>query len=167
MENTNSIVGVIEKQLIVNLDHRGYLMEAFRMDDLPEGLQPLMSYISFTQPGCFRGPHEHLERVEMFVFPGPGNFRITIWDNRKESITYKKRKICFAGENNPKSIIIYPGIVHVVENISNSKVALLINYPNTLFKGWGRNQDFVDEIKHNNNNDIFWEDFLKIKNSLE
>ncbi len=39
-------------------DDRGWLAELFRHDDLAEEFHPVMSYISFTNPGIQRGPHE-------------------------------------------------------------------------------------------------------------
>lgn len=166
IKNIDDINGVIEKDLKCHLDQRGHLVEAFRLDELPENVSPVMSYISFTQYGFYRGPHEHKERIEIFVFPGPGNLRIVLWDNRKESKTYLKRKIIYAGEDYPKQLVIYPGIVHVVENITIAKEALLINYPTSLFKGWGRNEKWVDEIRHDQKNNIFLKDFLLIRNKL-
>jgi len=163
IEDVSKIDGVIEKRLTKHLDFRGHLIETFRIDELPKGINPVMSYVSITQPGYWRGPHVHKERTEIFAFPGPGNFRIVLWDNREESETYLKRKILFAGEDSPVLMIISPGIIHVIENISKTKDALLINYPNTLFKGWGRKEDFVDEVRYEDDDSLFWEDFIKIK----
>lgn len=164
IEDISKIDGVIEKELRKHLDYRGHLIETFRVDELPEAVTPAMSYVSITQPGFWRGPHEHHERTEVFAFPGPGNLRIVLWDNRKESNTYLKRKIIYAGEDNPMLIIISPHIVHVVENISSNKDAFLINYPNTLFKGWGRNEEFNDEVRYENDDSIFLKDFKEIHN---
>jgi len=162
-EDTDNINGVIEKLLEVHTDERGKLIETFRLDELPNNIQPVMSYISYTKYGFYRGPHEHKERTEIFVFPGPGDLRIILWDNRKDSKTYLNRKIIFAGENLPKLILISPGIVHVIENITQSKEALLINYPNTLFKGWNRQEEWTDEILHDSENNVYFKDFMSIK----
>jgi len=167
IKNVDKIEGVFEKDLISHLDIRGHLIEAFRIDDLPENIKPVMSYVTFTQYGFYRGPHEHKERIEIFVCPGPGNLRIILWDNRKKSSTYLMRKIIYAGEDNPKQIVIYPGIVHIIENITKSKNAILINFPTTLFKGWGRNEEWIDEIRHDKKNNIFWKDFLLLRNNLQ
>jgi dTDP-4-dehydrorhamnose 3,5-epimerase len=83
------IEGIIIKKLIIYNDERGFLVETFRVDSLPDNLQPLMSYISYTKPGIARGPHEHLKQTDIFCFIGPGNFKIKLWDNRQESKTYK------------------------------------------------------------------------------
>jgi len=39
------------KKLTKYTDERGYLVETFREDTLPDRLRPVMSYISFTKPG--------------------------------------------------------------------------------------------------------------------
>ena len=157
------IEGVTEKKLTKHLDYRGHLVETFRIDELPEDVTPVMSYVSITQPGFWRGPHEHHERTEVFAFPGPGNLRIILWDNRKDSPTYLKRKIVYAGEDSPMLITIAPGIVHLIDNISPNKDALLINYPNTLFKGWGRKEEFTDEVRFENDGSLFWNDYQNLR----
>ena len=53
------IEGVVIKKLTRFSDERGYLVETFRIDNLPSKLKPVMSYISYTNPGVDRGPHEH------------------------------------------------------------------------------------------------------------
>ena len=82
------IEGVVIEKLIKFSDERGFLVETFRIDNLPGKLRPVMSYISYTRPGIARGPHEHLKQTDIFCFIGPGNFRIKLWDNRKESKTF-------------------------------------------------------------------------------
>jgi dTDP-4-dehydrorhamnose 3,5-epimerase len=159
-EQVSNIDGVIIKKLVNNSDVRGRLVETFRIDELPEGITPAMSYINFTNPGFWRGPHEHKIRIEIFAFPGPGTIRTTLWDNKKESKTYRKKMVLITGERDPALIIIFPGIVHVIENVSNDQQALLINYPTTLFKGWGRKEEFTDEIRYENDGSEFWKDFL-------
>ena len=78
------IEGVIIEQLTKFSDDRGCLVEIFRIDNLPSKLRPVMSYVSYTKPGIARGPHEHMEQTDIFCFMGPGNFKIRLWDNRKD-----------------------------------------------------------------------------------
>ncbi|MGE5351552.1 MAG: dTDP-4-dehydrorhamnose 3,5-epimerase [Ignavibacteriales bacterium] len=161
--NAAEIKGVIAKQLPKHLDSRGHLIETFRIDELPDGVRPVMSYVNFTQPGVIRGPHEHKEKLEIFAFPGPGNMRIFLWDNRADSETYRMRKIFCGGEDSPLLLIVPPGIVHLIENISRTKDAMLINYPTTLFKGWGRKEVFTDEIRYDMDDSIFLQDYMKMR----
>ena len=50
------IEGVEIKQLTKFVDRRGFLCETFRLDELPRDLKPVMSYVSYTEPGVGRGP---------------------------------------------------------------------------------------------------------------
>lgn len=146
------IDGVIVKRLTKHVDERGFLVETFRLDELPEDLQPVMSYVSYTEPGVARGPHEHVEQTDIFSFIGPGNFMVKLWDNRKESATYGNYMQFYAGEDNPMTAIVPPGVVHGYKNVSKITRGMVINYPDKLFMGWGR-KEAVDEIRHEEEND--------------
>jgi dTDP-4-dehydrorhamnose 3,5-epimerase len=140
------IDGVIWKPLGKFHDQRGWLCELFRHDELPADLHPLMGYISLSEPGTVRGPHEHVEQTDFFCFLGPGNFQIYLWDNRPRSRSYQARQTEVAGVDRPMALIIPPGVAHAYKNIS-SEQGLVFNCPNRLFKGSGR-KDPVDEIRH-------------------
>ena len=154
------IEGVIVSRLVRNLDERGFLMETFRADTLPKGLRPAMSYISMTEPGIARGPHEHSGQTDMFVFPGPGTFKIVLWDNREKSPTRSSRMVLFGGSDDPIAIIVPPGVVHAYRNISRTVRGMVLNYPDTLYAGRGKNEP-VDEIRHEVDKDPFFLDFLQ------
>jgi dTDP-4-dehydrorhamnose 3,5-epimerase len=154
------IEGVIINRLNKFTDERGYLVEAFRIDKLPDKLQPVMSYVSYTKPGIARGPHEHHRQTDIFSFMGPGNFRIKLWDNRKESSTYGNCIEVVGGKDNPITVIVPPGIVHGYRNISQKVAGMVINYPNKLYRGWDRKEE-VDEIRHEDKEDEFYLDFIK------
>src|SRR5712692_997842 len=81
-------------------DDRGWLTELFRQDELPDDTQPVMAYISATAPGITRGPHEHLNQADLFGFLGPSNFKLRIWDNRRESPTCGIMMTLLVGEDN-------------------------------------------------------------------
>ena len=142
------------------VDERGFLIETFRADQLPEGLNPVMSYVSYTEPGIARGPHEHENQTDIFAFIGPGNFMIVLWDNRKNSNTYLNKMIVFAGEDNPLQIIVPPGVVHAYRNVSRTTRGMVLNFPDRLYAGWGKKEK-VDEIRHEDSEDEFFMDFVK------
>ncbi|MEE8565562.1 MAG: dTDP-4-dehydrorhamnose 3,5-epimerase family protein, partial [Candidatus Thermoplasmatota archaeon] len=71
---SGEIEGVIVEKLTRFSDERGYLVETYRTDNLPNKLKPVMSYISYTKAGIARGPHEHEKQTDIFCFMGPGNF---------------------------------------------------------------------------------------------
>ncbi len=143
---TGRINDIIVKDLIKNEDSRGWLIELFRKDMIGEDIFPEMSYISLTYPDIARGPHEHLEQTDYFCFLGPSTFRLVLWDNRKESATYNNTMSLNVGENNPKIVIIPPGIVHAYKNIGD-KPGLVVNLPNKLYAGWEK-KERVDEIRY-------------------
>jgi dTDP-4-dehydrorhamnose 3,5-epimerase len=141
-----NIVDVVTCPLTRWNDARGWLVELFRQDELAPEFLPQMSYISLTHPGVTRGPHEHIDQADYFCFFGPGNFRLDLWDNRPTSNTYHYHQTLIAGMDSPLSVLIPAGIVHAYTNISNEP-GLVINCPNRLYKGPGR-QEAVDEIRH-------------------
>lgn len=154
MFKKGKITGVIVRDIAKYVDERGWLAEVFREDEIAEEYRPTMGYISMTQPGVARGPHEHQEQTDYFSFLGPSNFKVYLWDNRQSSPTFMSKQTLFVGEDSPKSILIPPGIVHAYKNIG-SKTGMVTNYPNRLFAGKGRIGK-VDEIRHEDDvNTIF------------
>jgi dTDP-4-dehydrorhamnose 3,5-epimerase len=140
------IDGVIVRELKKHGDARGWLMELFRGDEVQEEYMPVMGYISVTNAGIARGPHEHADQADYFCFLGPSNFRIYLWDNRKDSATYMSRQVLVAGEDAPMAVIVPAGVVHAYKNIG-SKEGLVVNCANRLYAGHGRKAT-VDEIRH-------------------
>lgn len=150
--NKGQIEGVIIKKLVKHVDQRGFLTETFRLDELPENLKPVMSYVSYTEPGISRGPHEHKHQTDIFSFIGPGNFLIKLWDNRKDSKTYGCFMEFYGGQDNPITVIVPPGVVHGYKNISKLERGMVLNYPDRLFMGW-RKKEEVDEIRYEGKTD--------------
>ena len=134
------------RKLRKKMDSRGWLTEVFREDDLPESFFPAMCYVSLTLPGIQRGPHEHREQTDYFVFTGPGKFLIMLWDNRETSPTYGVMQTIQAGDDSPAMVLVPPGVIHGYKNVSEEP-GLVVNCPNQLFAG--RNRECpVDEIRH-------------------
>ena len=127
-------------------DARGHLTEFFRRDEMDCEAFPAMGYISVTNPGFSRGPHEHVDQTDTFFFPGPGGFIVALWDNRENSPDFGKRMILKAGESNPCVLTVPPGVVHAYGCVSKSP-GTVINIPNRLYRGEGKRQQ-VDEIRH-------------------
>jgi dTDP-4-dehydrorhamnose 3,5-epimerase len=146
-----SIDGVIWKPLKKYHDNRGWLCELFRDDELPPDLQPVMAYLSVTEPGVARGPHEHVEQSDYFCFLGPSDFKVYLWDTRSESFTEGQCQVEIVGESNPMLLIVPPGVVHAYKNIG-AVPGLVFNAPNRLYKGPGRAEP-VDEIRHEDDTD--------------
>ena len=155
------IEGVSVISLKKNVDDRGFLVETYRADELPGNVKPQMSYLSVTEPGIGRGPHEHKEQTDVFSFLGPGNFKIFLWDNRSQSRTFGKRMIFFAGADNPMTLIVPPGVVHGYRNSSQSERGMVLNYPDQLYAGVGKRGP-VDEIRHEVDGDQFFQEFKRL-----
>ena len=144
------IKDIIIKKLTKHHDERGWLCEIFRKDEL-NNYQVPMSYISETKLGIIRGPHEHKEQSDLFVFIGPGTFKLYLWDNRKNSETYEEKMELEGGEDNLLAVIVPPGVVHGYKCISDQP-AWCINMPNKLYKGENKSEK-VDEIRWEENPD--------------
>jgi len=122
------------------------LTELFRNDELDQEFLPAMAYISSTNPGITRGPHEHWDQADYFCFIGPSNFKLRLWDNRKDSETFGRMMTMVLGEDNPAAVLIPAGVVHGYQNVGKVD-GIVINCPNRLYAGAGRKEE-VDEIRH-------------------
>jgi dTDP-4-dehydrorhamnose 3,5-epimerase len=139
----STIEGVIVRPLKRFSDSRGWLTELYRDDELPDGFEPAMGYLSVTHPGVARGPHEHRDQSDGFCFVD-GTYEVLLWENRP----YKPRiheRFC-AGSEDPLFLVVPPGVVHAYRNVGD-RDALVLNFANRLYAGWDRTEA-VDEIRH-------------------
>jgi dTDP-4-dehydrorhamnose 3,5-epimerase len=148
---TGTIEGVIWKPLKKYHDDRGWLCELFRDDELPPGFDAVMAYLSVTEVGVARGPHEHVEQSDCFCFLGPSNFKVYLWDRRVHSPTHQVRQTEIVGVDRPMLLIVPPGVVHAYKNVG-SEPGLVFNCPDRLYKGPGRKEP-IDEIRHEDEKD--------------
>jgi len=144
--SAGKIHDVIVRDLTKYKDNRGWLMELFRSDVIPKEFFPEMSYISQTESGVARGPHEHKDQADLFCFIGPSTFRIYLWDARKDSPAFGQKMVFDAGEQKPQAVIVPAGVVHAYKNIGPIP-GWVINLPNRLYAGKERKEP-VDEIRH-------------------
>jgi len=144
------IPGVIARSLSRFTDSRGWLIELYREDELPEGFYPAMGYLSLTRAGVARGPHEHREQSDGFAFLS-GTFEITLWENREGQPPIKE--VITAGEANPLFLVVPPGVVHGYRNVGDAD-ALVLNFPDRLYAGRGKKSE-VDEIRHEDSDSEF------------
>jgi dTDP-4-dehydrorhamnose 3,5-epimerase len=140
------IKGVVVSKLNKANDTRGWLAELFRKDTVEEEFFPAMAYISSTNPGITRGPHEHVDQADLFCFIGPSNFKLRMWDNREDSETFRCVQTEVVGQDNPASVLVPKGVVHAYQNVGDVE-GIVINCPNRLYRGTGRKEK-VDEIRH-------------------
>ncbi len=140
------VQGVIWKPLTFYRDARGWLCELFREDELPEVFHPVMAYMSMTEPGIARGPHEHVDQADYFAFIGPSNFKMVVWDNRSDSPTYRHQEVRIVGQDTPMAVIVPVGVVHAYQNVGEVS-GIVFNGPNRLYRGVAKKEP-VDEIRH-------------------
>jgi dTDP-4-dehydrorhamnose 3,5-epimerase len=144
--NLGPIDGIRWSPLARHDDERGWLSELFRQDEVAPEHCPVMAYLSVTEPGQFRGPHEHAHQTDCFCFLGPSTFRVYLWDNRPASATFRNFQTRVAGVSSPARLIVPPGVVHAYRNIG-AVPGLVFNGPNRLYRGPGKKEP-VDEIRH-------------------
>ena len=149
-----AIRDVVVRDLRKFVDERGWLAELFRHDELAQEFFPVMAYISSTEPGFTRGPHEHVDQADLFCFIGPSNFKLRMWDNRQDSETYNHMMTLYVGADNPKSVLVPKGVVHTYRNIGSTQ-GIVVNCPNRLYMGQGRGEG-VDEIRHEDDPDTIF-----------
>lgn len=145
----------IWKPLAFYHDSRGWLTELYRHDEVPAEFRPVMAYVSMTNGGVARGPHEHVEQADYFCFIGPGIFRVYLWDARPDSPTFGHRDVKDVGEGTPFALIVPPGVVHAYKNVG-ATTGIVFNAASTLYAGEGKTgwrgpkgtPDYVDEIRH-------------------
>jgi dTDP-4-dehydrorhamnose 3,5-epimerase len=140
------IDGVQVRRLDKHHDERGWLCELFRLDELPDLYCPAMGYVSLTQPGVLRGPHEHRRQTDYFCFLGPARFQMYMWDNRPESPTFGISQEESIDARRPVCVVVPPGVVHGYQN-TDDVPGLLLNFPDQLYRGPGKTQA-VDEVRH-------------------
>jgi len=140
------IDGVSVTRLSRHVDHRGWLVELYRRDELPAEQMPVMAYVSQTEPGAARGPHEHHEQTDVFAFLGDGRWRVWLWDIRPDSPTWGRRHRIEVEPDDGVRIVVPPGVVHAYRNVGATP-AWIFNAANRLYAGQGR-ASAVDEVRH-------------------
>ena len=144
MSTTESkIEGVLIKPMKRYTDQRGWLIELFRDDELPDGFKPVMSYISVTLPGISRGPHEHVNQTDGFIFLF-GKMELHLWESREGK--GDRHEVHVVGKDNPVFVTVPPGVVHAYKNVGEED-GMVLNFPDKLYAGWGKKEP-VDEIRH-------------------
>ena len=133
------IEGVIVKNLKPILDERGYLQECFR-SDWPMFKKFGQVYITIAFPNVVKAWHSHKIQTDNMVCIN-GNAKLVLYDNRKDSSTYKMINEIFFGEKNPLLISIPPNIWHGFKAIGSKKITVL-NIPTELY-----NYDEPDEYR--------------------
>jgi dTDP-4-dehydrorhamnose 3,5-epimerase len=124
------IQGVEINKLRVIPDERGLVMEILRSDD--SFFQKFgQVYLSVVYPNVIKAWHFHKIQTDHFAVI-KGMAKIVLYDQRKNSKTYKEVNEFFLGEQNPCLIVIPNMVVHGMKGIG-TKPAYLINCPTELY----------------------------------
>jgi dTDP-4-dehydrorhamnose 3,5-epimerase len=111
---------MIEGVLITSLrkipDERGCIMHMLRCDS-SHFEQFGEVYFSIAYPGVIKGWHEHTEQVQNYAVIS-GMIKLVLYDNRKESKTYKKLMELFLGDLNYSLVRIPTGVINGYKCIS-------------------------------------------------
>ena len=126
------IEGVETRDLRVNTDERGHLVEMFREDWEEYAPEPAMSYYSMSYPGVIRAWHRHTRgQVDHFTCP-QGRIKVGIYDDRDNSPTTGEVDTFVIGEHNQQIVRIPGECWHGFKVIGNEQ-AILINFPTNLY----------------------------------
>lgn len=129
---SSMIRGVQVRDLQVNADDRGHLVEIFREDWDEYDPNPAMSYYSLSYPNVIRAWHRHNRgQIDHFICP-KGRIKVGIYDDRKDSPTKGEVNEFVIGEHNQKSIRIPGDCWHGFKVVGNEQ-AILINFPTNLY----------------------------------
>ena len=120
------------RDLQVNADERGHLVEIFREDWELFDPDPSMSYYSMTYPGVVRAWHRHLRgQIDHFVCP-KGRIKVGVYDGREDSSTEGELDTFVVGEHNQQVIRIPGDCWHGFKAIGDES-AFLVNFPTNLY----------------------------------
>jgi dTDP-4-dehydrorhamnose 3,5-epimerase len=139
------IKGVETKELKVNYDDRGHLMEILRRDDKIFKKFGQV-YITTAKPGITKAWHYHKLQDDHFccVF---GKMRLALYDARKKSKTYGQVMDFELGLGNPKLVKIPKGVYHGFKCIS-AVSAIVVNVPTLPYNSKKPDEYRVDAFEN-------------------
>ncbi len=80
-------------------------------------------YFSTCYPNVIKGWHEHTKQTQNYCVI-KGMIKLVLYDNRKNSETYKELNELFIGDKNYVLVTIPPGIVNGYKNICDEEAIL-------------------------------------------
>lgn len=118
------------KKLRVIPDERGRLMEILRSDSnffFKFG----QVYMTTTYPGVVKAWHLHKKQTDDIACIH-GMIKLALYDNRKDSSSFKEVNEFYVGTHNPMIILIPPGVYHGWMCVSEEE-AIVINVPTEVY----------------------------------
>ena len=112
------------KELNIHSDERGWLVEMLKRNELKEDIKQI--YVATIKPGCTRGNHYHLKRIEWFFVAGE---KAELYLEDLET----KKIICLKlSSKKPRVVTVFPKIAHAVKN-SGKETVYLVSAQNTIY----------------------------------
>lgn len=124
------IEGVKIKKLKVIPDERGRLMEILRSDE-ELFLKFGQVYMTTTYPGVVKAWHLHKKQIDNITCL-QGTIKLALYDNRKNSPTYKEVNEFYLGIHNPVLIQVPVNVYHGWMCVSQEE-AVIINIPTEIY----------------------------------
>ena len=103
-------------------DERGSIRHMLKCTD-EEFLNFGEVYFSSAYPGVIKGWHQHTKQTQNYCVI-KGMIKLVLYDNRKNSETYKELNELFIGDKNYSLVTIPPGIINGYKNICTEEVIL-------------------------------------------
>jgi dTDP-4-dehydrorhamnose 3,5-epimerase len=133
------ISGVQIKQLKVNADERGRLMEILRADD-EVFVKFGQVYMTTAYPGVIKGWHYHKLQTDNFSVV-QGMIKLVLYDSREQSPTHGEFNEFFLGVHNPILVRIPNLVYHGFKCVSQEE-AIVVNCVTEVY-----NRKNPDEIR--------------------
>jgi len=112
------------KQLKVNCDDRGCLIEIVKEGD-EIFLEPIrQSNYTETYPGVIKAFHWHKKQWD-YWFVVRGMAQVVLYDLRQDSPTKGETNVFYLGEDNRTVLAIPPGVAHGYRVLGDQKVGLI------------------------------------------
>lgn len=144
MVQNNSFPECLDNVVIINLkkipDERGCISHLWKETDLNHKIKE--TYCSMIYPGIIKAWHLHKEMTLFYTCP-IGNIKLVLYDERKDSSTYKKTQEIYLGENNHIGVLIPPYIWNGFEGLGNQS-AYVINCASHI-----HTQDEIKRLPYN------------------
>lgn len=121
------IKGVKIKELKINFDSRGRLMEILRSDD--KIFQKFgQVYITTAKPGVVKAWHMHKKQDDYFVCL-VGKIRLALFDSRKNSPSYGRVDEFILDQNKPFVVKIPKNVYHGFKGMVKNTESMVLNIP--------------------------------------
>lgn len=107
-------------------DGRGAFYEAFRASWMGQEMKVAQWNISRSAGGVVRGLHYHRLQSDYWLVP-VGQVRVALVDVRPKSPTHRKAICLELGADQPRALLIPPGVLHGYAILTEAMVMYLVN----------------------------------------